>query len=391
MRRWQRWTLGLGAVFFGITSAACSNVGSFTKAPITKLATGGTVSARQQQFMLRRLKWEHRGLSGKITGLSYFTDTYRPIAGARSKDTLTIHKGPFKGDYGIKRVIRLVDTDRRGKRRRQVVVEITGQFFDPSQAQYWKTFHKGTGGISLKENIFTDSTSFLPEVPVGTVLVVVMGGQERRFTVMKTLASKFGLRGLQRVGYVVREPLPTGLKNLNYRVLTPTPGVSDKLKYHIRWAGSGLSGHNFTLGINRRRYNQNEVDALLRSTNMSKKKLSSVGAKRSAAIVFQVTGAVAAVIGGFLALVRRDDFPGAQQAIPWSIAGGGVALLLAAIPLNVSANNDYLNSAQAYNKDLIRRLKIQPPRNSSVAEKSDSKKNDIAPGPAAAPSAKANR
>jgi hypothetical protein len=77
--------------------------------------------------------------------------------------------------------------------------------------------------------------------------------------------------------------------------------------------------------------------------------------------VFQVTGAVAAVIGGFLALVRRDDFPGNSQAIPWAITGGGVALLVASIPLNISANNDYLRSAKAYNKDLLRRLQIRPP------------------------------
>lgn len=391
MRRWQKWTLGLGAVILGITSGACSNTGSLTKAPITKLATGGTVSARQQQYLLRRLKWEHRGLSGKITGLSYFTDTFRPIAGARSKDTLRIHKGPFKGSYPVKRVIRLVYNDRAGKRRRQVVVEINGQFFDPTQARYWKPFHKGTGGLTLKNNTFTDATSFLPDVPVGTQIAVVMGGQEKRFTVMKTLASRFGLKGLQRVGYVTKEKLPAGLKNLNFRILVPTPGVSDKLKYDIRWAGSGLSGYNFTLGINRRRYNQNEVDDLLKSNTSSKKKLSSVGAKRGAAIVFQVTGAVAVVIGGFLALVRRDDFPGSQQAIPWSIAGGGLAFLLASIPLNVSANNDMLRSAQAYNKDLIKRLRIKPPRNESVAEKSNSKNQNVAPGPAAAPSAKANR
>lgn len=361
MKRWQSWFLGIGAICAGITSSACSNVGSFSKAPITPLATGGTQSEREQQFLLRRLKWEHRGKAGKITGLKFFTDTFRPIAGAREQDTLYVHAGPFQGSYTIKKIHRLVDRDKQGKRRRQVVVEISSQFFDPSLPQHWKTLHQGSGGLTLTNNVFTDGGSFLPEVPLGTQLVIRSGGTERNFTIIQNRADTFGLPGLQRVGYVVQEPLPKDLRNLTYQVRTASPTTAEGLSYHIHWAGSGLAGHNFTLGINRRRYAQREVLDLLNSTTTSKQELQPVGAKRGTAIVFQVTGAVAVVIGGFLALVRRDDFPGASQAIPWSIAGGGAALLLASIPLNISANNDFLRSAKSYNKDLLRRLAINPP------------------------------
>lgn len=382
MRRWQQWSMAIAAVTIGIFSSGCGSIGSISKAPITKLAVGGTKKERNQQFMLRRLKWEHRGKSGIVTGLNYFTDGNRPIAGAKIKDTLFIHKGPFRGSYGIKRVLRLVDRDRRGKRRRRVLIEINGQFFDQSMGQYWKTISQGSQGITLGGNIFTDSKKFLPEVPLGTQLVVQTGGQEKTFTVIGNKADKFGLKGLQRVGYILREKLSKGLENLSYKIRIPNPSVSNKLSYHIHWRGSGLTGHNFTLGINRRRYGQKEVDDLLRSNTSSKKKLSSVGAKRGAAMVMQVTGAVAVVIGGFLALVRRDDFPGAQQAIPWGIAGGGAALLLASIPLNVSANNDFLRAAQAYNKDLVKKLKINPKLVKSNDSK-DSNRRLATPGPSA--------
>lgn len=386
MKRWQQWFLAISAIFVGVTSFACSNVGSFSKAPITPLAVGGTQSEREQQFLLRRLKWEHRGKAGKINGNSFFTDTYRPIAGARELDTLYIHQGSYVGSYTVKKVHRLVDRDKKGKRRRQVVVEINGQFFDPSQPQHWKTLHQGTGGLTRGTNIFTDASSFLPEVALGTQLVIRSGGAERLFTIIQNRADTFGLQGLQRVGYIVREPLPKDLQNLTYQVRTASPNSAEGLSYHIHWAGSGLAGHNFTLGINRRRYAQREVQDLLDSTNGSKSQLQSVGAKRGTAIVFQVTGAVAVVIGGFLALVRRDDFPGASQAIPWGIAGGGVAFLIASIPLNVSANNDFLRSAKAYNKDVLRRLQINPPAGVAMDSDQNTSTRGVPPAPAASSS-----
>ncbi len=392
MRRWQQWTVAVAAMIIGIYLSGCGSIGSISKAPINKLAVGGTKKERQQQFLLRRLKWEHRGRSGVVTGLNFFTDSSRPISGAKAKDTLYIHKGAFRNSYTIKRVLRLVDRDRKGKRRRRVIIEIAGKFFDASQPQFWKVLHKGGQGISLSNNTFTDPKSFLPEVPVGTQLILITGGQRKAFTVIGNRADKFGLKGLQRIGYILREKLPKGLENLTYQVRIPKPRVSNKLSYHIHWRGSGLRGHNFTLGINRRRYGQKEVSDLLKSNKVSKKELRGLGGKRGVAIVMQVTGGVALVIGGFLALVRRDDFQGSLLAVPWSIAGGGLALLLGSIPLNVSANNDFLRAAQAYNKDLVRQLQITPKTSMRKTKDLQQNRNRLAsPGPVPAKTSNVRR
>ena len=88
-------------------------------------------------------------------------------------------------------------------------------------------------------------------------------------------------------------------------------------------------------------------------------------------------GSLATGIGGFLALVRRDDFPGAQIAIPFGIAGGGLALIFGiSLPINMSVNNDYLAAAKAYNESIFTRLKL--PESMKKAQKTDTKRPMLA-------------
>ncbi len=363
MRYFRKSATQLPLVSLSIISilfTGCSTIRSTVKAPITELHTGGTVKERKQQYILKRIKWEHRSSHGQIVGANFFTDAKRPISGVRKKDTLSIESGPFAGrSFTVKKVWRILKTA-RGKRKRQVILELTSNIISPEDPIYWEVAKEGRTGVGLKERKFTDREKFLDEMPVGTQLRIFTNGQWEYYTIIGSDVVKLKGVKLQRVAYVLDRQPPLGLKNLRYQVRVPKAKISSNIKYRIYWRGSALTGYNFSIGINRRRYRQNEIEDLLMSNPASKKQLSAVKTKRGFAIVFQVTGGVAVVLGGFLLLVRRDDFTGSLIAVPLSILGGGLAFLAASIPFNVSANRDYLRAAEAYNKDILKRLRLKP-------------------------------
>lgn len=345
-----------------VVGQGCSTVGSTSKAPVMKVHTGGTKSERQQEYLLKQIKPGHSSKRGIILGLRHFTDGGRPISGAREKDTLTIATGPYAGNYTIDKVLRLV-SGRGRKRKRRVIIRIKGAFFRAEEPQHWNVLHSGSLGVATSASTFSDAVTdpkkFPPEVPVGSQLVVSGDGQSQFYTIVgNTIDTKLGK--LQRVAYRVSESLPKGLRNLRYQIRVPKSQVSRKLKYQISWRGSALSGYNFTIGINRRRYNQVEIKDLLKSNSASREEVKGVSGKRNAAAVMRYTGLVTLVVGGFLALVRRDDFTGGSEWVPWTIVGAGVALVGGSIPLDVSANGDFLRAADAYNKNIRKKLELAP-------------------------------
>lgn len=359
---WSRWVLlglALTTLLFG---QGCTTFGSTSKAPILKVHTGGTKNERKQEFLLKQIKSDHKSSKGIMLGLRHFTDGGRPISGAREKDTLYIQSGPYKGSYTVDKVLRLV-TGRGKRRRRRVIIRTKEPFFDNEKVGNWKTIHRGSQGVATGQYTFTDAVSdaskFPPEANVGNQLKITQDGVDRYFTIVgNTIDRKVGK--LQRVAYRTSEPLPAGLRNLRYELREPVPAAARKIKYRIAWRGSSLSGYNFTIGINRRRYGQKEIEDLLKSNPKSRQKISGVAVKRNTSLVMRSVGLLAIGVGGFLALVRRDDFPGAQQAIPWSIVGAGAVMLLGvSVPLDVSANSDFLAAQKAYNKDIRQRLGLK--------------------------------
>lgn len=358
-KQWWLYGLALTSIVF---AQGCTTFGSGSKAPVMKIHTGGSKSDRQQEFLLKQVKAGHKSNRGIVLGLRHFTDAGRPISGAREKDTLYIKKGPYKGSYLIDKVLRLVTRVGR-KRKRRVIIRIAGSFFKNENAANWATIHSGSLGVVTGKGTFTDAVTdakkFPPQVAVGSQLVVTGDGQTRYYTIIgNTLDRKVGK--LQRVAYRTAEPLPKGLRNLRYQIRIPKRAGATRLSYNIAWRGGGLSEYNFTIGINRRRYGQAEIEDLLKNNPKSKRILNGTAGKRNAAAILRYTGVVTLVVGGFLALVRRDDFPGAAQAVPWSIVGAGAALLGVSIPLDISANGDFLRASNAYNKDIRSRLKLSP-------------------------------
>ena len=102
--------LGLAVL---VLTTGCARTQSLTKAPVTKLHTGGSLNERKQVYTLRRLKWKHKGDNGRILGARYFTDAKFPISGSRAKDTIFIGSGMYKGTHLVDKVIRI-----RTKRKR---------------------------------------------------------------------------------------------------------------------------------------------------------------------------------------------------------------------------------------------------------------------------------
>ena len=355
--------LGLGSLL--LFGTGCARTQSLTKAAVTKLITGGSAQERKQVYTLRRLKWRHTGSHGRILGDKYFTDTKLPITGAREKDTFEIKTGKHRGKYTVEKVLRI-----RGKKKRQVILKIA-ESFKPN----WKTSFNGSAGIVTKYKeseqefrVFTDRSKFPPDSPSGTQLIIT--GQPKTYTIVKNVFVKVAGAKLQRRAFLVEPPLPTGLSGVSYKLQVPESSGTQKLAYNIYWRGSSFTGYFYTIGINRRRYSQTELDDILKSEEGSKNKLKGVPTKRGAATVLLAAGAATVGVGGFLALVRRDDFPGAQQAIPWGIVGGGLLLLGISIPLNISSNNDYLAAAKAYNESIRARLKL--PKSTKTAKGSSS-------------------
>lgn len=354
MKRFAQQMLSLCALLALLTfSTGCVRTQSLSKAPVTPLILGKDKDDSKQIYALRRLKWAHNGSHGQILGANYFTDTKFPIAGARIKDTFTISSaGAYQGVYTITKVIRI-----RTKKKRRVILKVTPAF----QGLTWKNKHTGSGGLvttrqegDRKVQLFTDKSSFLPDVPLGSLVTV--GGQSH--TVVRSTVVKVAGTKLQRVAYEVEPPLPSTLQSASYTVKIPGAGT-EKLKYKISWRGSSVTGYNYTIGIYRRRYTQQEIEDVLKSEDKSRTRLQGVPGKQGAATVLLVTGGVTLVIGGFLALVRRDDFQGAAVAVPWGIVGGGVLLLGISIPINISANNDFMAAAKAYNDSLRGKLKLE--------------------------------
>ncbi len=346
-------------LFFSLFSfllSGCVRTRSLTKAPVTELHTGGSKDDRQQVYTLQHIKWSHIGKHGKVLGEHYFTDTKLPITGARAKDTLHIKSGHYRGDYTIEKVIRI-----RTKTKRQVILKLKTPF-----KPIWKTVVRGTHGIVVwkkdkerRYKVFTDTEQFPQVKPIGTLLS--FSGQKQTYAILRSTVVKVAGTKLQRVAYEVTPELPE-MKNISYQISIPDPKISQKIKYEISWRGSSLTGYNFTIGINRRRYNQLELADLLKSQPPSKEALSAVPAKEGAAMVFFVTGAVALGLGGFLALARRDDFQGSQQIIPWSIVAGGAVLMGASVPFKMSANSDYRKAAEIYNLTLRKKLGLSIPK-----------------------------
>jgi len=339
--------------------SGCVRTRSLTKAPVTELYVAGSKQDRQRVYTLQHIKWRHVGNHGKILGEHYFTDSKLPISGARVKDTLYINTpGVYEGNYLIEKVIRI-----RTKTKRQVILKIAKAF-----KPLWKSISKGTHGIVVwkkekerKYKVFTDTSRFPSEVSVGTMLSI--SGQQQTYTIVRTTIVKVAGTKLQRVAYEVTPELPP-LKNVSYQIFQPDSKTSSKLKYEIHWRGSSFTGFNYTIGINRRRYNQLELADLLKSQQLSKEALSAVPTKEGIAMILFVSGAVSLGIGGFLALARRDDFPGMQQLIPWGIVGTGLVLTSAAIPFKISANNDYREAATMFNLTIRKKLGLS--RHSSV-------------------------
>lgn len=338
-------------LFFAVSSlglfhTGCTVTGSLSKAPVPTIFEAGSETERKQELSLRRLKWQHGSNEGEITGAQYFRDRQRPIPGVRRRDTLYIKSGPYRGSYTVARVVRL----RVGKKR-EVFVKIRGSF-----NVAWKTVHSGNGGMVAPGNIFTDNGSFPPEVPKGTQIVV---GGTQIFTIEENTIVKTEGMQQQRVGYKIAEKLPSDLRGASYVIRIPEPAQASKIGYRIFWRGSSLTGRYFTIGINRRRYGEKEMEDLLKSDPDSKKAISAAPAKQATALVFQILGSLAVGVGGYLFLVNRDDFRN-QEFVPLSIAGGGLVFFAASIPLIISHHNDYLSAARIYNKKLLQRLKLNP-------------------------------
>lgn len=352
----SRYFLALLGLLIASMSVGCTTVGSINKAPILKIHTGGSTQERKQEFTLKQVKWQHTGGNGRVLGNKYFTDVGRPISGARIKDTLFIRQGKYQGSYTIKKVIRLRTQRRTKSGTIRVVRKVILKLAEPLNPS-WLTAHQGAGGTTLKNNVFTDTTSFLPEVPIGSRIKIGSLGSKNYTVIGVTIVKVQGLR--QRIAYKIDQPLPKGLKGASFQVLRPNPAGNKKLSYHIQWRGSQLTGHFFTIGINRRRYSQKEMEALLKSNPKSKENLTGTASKQGAALVLRYSGVVGIVVGGFLALVRRDDFKGSAQAIPWGIVAGGAALIGTSIPISASANNDYLRSAKSFNLDIGKKLGIK--------------------------------
>lgn len=360
--------LGLAVL---VLTTGCARTQSLTKAPVTKLHTGGSLNERKQVYTLRRLKWKHKGDNGRILGARYFTDAKFPISGSRAKDTIFIGSGMYKGTHLVDKVIRI-----RTKRKRQVILRLA----EPFKKVEWATVQKGSNGLSTTrkrgENtiqLFTDNKIFLKDVSLGSRLLV----NGITYTIMRTTTVRVKGAKLQRVAYQVEPPIPAGLQSVSYEIQSPAMKTGSKLKYAINWRGSALTGYNCTIGINRRRYKQKELDDLLKSEAKSKKILQGVPFKQGISMAVLAVGSLATGIGGFLALVRRDDFPGAQIAIPFGIAGGGLALIFGiSLPINMSVNNDYLAAAKAYNESIFTRLKL--PESMKKAQKTDTKRPMLA-------------
>ncbi len=330
---------------FGLLQTGCAVTGSLSKAPVPTIFMAGNEIERKQEFSLRRLKWEHGSKDGEITGAQYFRDRKLPIPGVRGRDTLYINSGPYRGAYTVARVVRL-----RVGNRPQVFVKIRGTF-----PVAWKSIHRGNGGMAAPNNVFTDDSSFPPEVPKGTQILI--GTQT--YTIEENTVVKTDTMRQQRIGYKIAEKLPADLRGASYELRIPEPNLAANLDYQISWLGSSLTGRYFTIGINRRRYGEKEMEDLLNSDPESKKAISSAPAKQATALVFQILGSLAIGVGGYLFLVNRDDFR-KQEYIPLSIAGGGLVFFAAAIPLIVSQHNDYLEGARIYNKNLVDKLKLDP-------------------------------
>ncbi len=331
--------------FIGLLQTGCAVTGSLSKAPVPTIFMAGNETERKQEFSLRRLKWEHGSKDGEITGAQYFRDRRIPIPGVRGRDTLYINAGPYKGSYTVARVIRL-----RVGNKPQVFVKIRGSF-----PVAWKSIHRGNGGMAAPNNIFTDDGSFPPEVPKGTQILI--GSQT--YTIEENTVVKTDTMKQQRVGYKIAEKLPPDLRGASYELRIPEPNQAANLDYRISWLGSSLTGRYFTIGINRRRYGEKEMEDLLKSDPESKKAISAAPAKQATALVFQILGSLAIGVGGYLFLVNRDDFR-KQEFIPLSIAGGGLVFFAASIPLVISQHNDYLEGARLYNKNLVDKLKLDP-------------------------------
>jgi hypothetical protein len=342
--------MGLFPLFFFCTLAflqsGCAVTGSASKAPVTPIFTAGSESARKQEFTLRQIKWQHADIQGEITGAQFFRDMERPIPGARERDTLTIKQGPYQGSYTVARVIR-----RRVGKKAEVFIKIAGSF-----PVAWKTIHSGNAGFSTEKNEFTDEGSFPPEVAKGARLVITLGPTRQVFTIDDSTIVQTATMRQQRVGYKIAEKLPS-VRSASYEIQIPDPERARKIAYQIDWRGSSLTGRFYTIGINRRRYSEKELEDLLNSEDKSKLALKSAPAKQATAIVFQILGGLAVGVGGYLFLVNRDDFRN-TEFIPLSIAGGGVLLIVAAIPLLISHHNDYLAAAEAYNKSLLEKLQL---------------------------------
>lgn len=331
--------------FIGLLQTGCAVTGSLSKAPVPTIFMAGNETERKQEFSLRRLKWEHGSKDGEITGAQYFRDRRIPIPGVRGRDTLYINAGPYKGSYTVARVVRL-----RVGNKPQVFVKIRGSF-----PVAWKSIHRGNGGMAAPNNVFTDDGSFPPEVPKGTQILI--GSQT--YTIEENTVVKTDTMKQQRIGYKIAEKLPPDLRGASYELRIPEPNQAANLDYRISWLGSSLTGRYFTIGINRRRYGEKEMEDLLKSDPESKKAISAAPAKQATALVFQILGSLAIGVGGYLFLVNRDDFR-KQEFIPLSIAGGGLVFFAASIPLVISQHNDYLEGARLYNKNLVDKLKLDP-------------------------------
>ena len=341
MKNWYTYFALLALVLLGGTG--CATVGGLSKAPITPLHSGGTVAERRQEYALKQVKWFHEGGHGKILGARKFSDGKRPITGARRKDTLEILSGPQKGSYTITRVIR----QRQGKKRR-VMLEIDGKF-----KIGWSVLTRGNGGTVLGKYLFTDVLSFLPDASPGARVVVTTPTGPVEYVVKGTKVVQVPGTRNTRLAYVVETPFPSKARGLRYAVKAPKKHKA--VKYRIRWRGSSLSGYAFTIGIARRRYSQPEMSDLLRTEPGGQARLKSQRIKRSAAVVLRAVGVVSLLIGGYFALVARDEV---DPAVSWSITGGGALLWGISIPIGISANRDYLAAAGAYNTSLKQKLRL---------------------------------
>ncbi|MEM1008019.1 MAG: hypothetical protein AAGJ35_03355 [Myxococcota bacterium] len=359
----------------------CTLTGSLAKAPVTPLFTAGTRREREQQLILRKIKWQHKSQRGRILGDRYFRDDRRPITGVRRGDTLRILQGTYKGAYRIQRVLR----SRVGKKR-QVIVQIKSRF-----ATQWKVIQRGSQGQITSKKEFTDAQKFLSEFPLGTRLVLFPNSEKQQiFTIARNLIVKTATMNRQRIGFRILEKIPPPQQSIPYHIAIPAPEQARKVEYRIEWKGSALTGRTFTIGINRRRYKEKEIEDLLNSQTDSKKALSAAPGKQATAIVFQIIGGLAVGVGGYLFLVNREDFRNIEY-VPLSIAGGGLAIMLASIPLLVSQHNDYLHAAKQYNENLRQKLKLPKstsPKTATRKERSTSPKaaaqKDLALPPRAA-------